>query len=649
MIINGGSRSNGAFFAKHLSNAKKNEQVRVAEIRGLAAKNIGQAFYEMKAVASGTRCKNFFYHANLNPYKDERLTPEQWERAVDALEEELGLEGQARFVVEHEKHGRVHRHVVWSRIDVDQMKAIRMDKDYAKHQETARQLEKEFGLRLGRSVLGPDADKENRPERRPKPWETFRGQESGISVTDLKEEITELWRGSDSGEAFVSALQARGYILARGDSRVYCIVDQQGHSHSLAKRIEGGRVKAIEERLVNFDPKNLPHVKEAAAIQKERRAELAREEEQRQQALAEEETYQKEANRQEEERQQQAIKDEEQRQAFLLEEQDRARDQYKQQADRQAALAGEMKAQHERLEAYQADMVRRAELARRAEMERQSRRPEGEIRNAHSRYGQALAQHYSVRDPYDSLARSAMAEYGAFLRDRETLDRQIAKTSDPVERRRLELRQEIEAADYMAITSERIAGQSEIIVGKMNSPEALRQRERAKDFGQQAKALRQEYRELSMGREQGREAVPIIQQSPPLEPAASQRKEPATPSIMVEERKAGKGCGQEQRLEDFIKTLPEKPAWREFTDEEIFKNPAVKKAYYRQMSEEKNRVLALNQITKDMKWGNNLNMEDIKCLSREDLEGIKRHGDKHLKTIIQEHEKAKERDRGLER
>ena len=56
IIIKGGSRCNGAYFAKHLVNPDQNETVKVAELRGLAARNIGQALFEMKAVASGTRC-----------------------------------------------------------------------------------------------------------------------------------------------------------------------------------------------------------------------------------------------------------------------------------------------------------------------------------------------------------------------------------------------------------------------------------------------------------------------------------------------------------------------------------------------------------------------------------------------------------------
>ena len=356
IIINGGSRCNGAFFAKHLMNPSQNERVKVEEMRGLAAKNLGQAFYEMKAVASGTRCKHFFYHANINPEEDEVLTPEQWEKAVDELEKKLNLEGQPRFVVEHKKKGRVHRHVVWSRIDVEQMKAIRMDKDFAKHQATARKLEKEFGLRQGRSVLGPDADKENRPERRPEPWETFRGQKSGITVQDLKEEITRLWKGADSGEAFVSALHSHGYIFAQGDSRAFCIVDRQGHVHSLARRVEGARAKDIKEKLACIDPKSLPHVREAAALQKERgekegkaKAE-AQQEQERKQVFEQEETRSQEAIKEEEGQRQQTIQENEQWQQAGIEAEKQRQEEFRKQSERQVEQAREMAAQQERLE-----------------------------------------------------------------------------------------------------------------------------------------------------------------------------------------------------------------------------------------------------------------------------------------------------------
>lgn len=238
MIINGGSRRNAQFFAKHLANAEENERVTLCEIRNLAAVSIAEAFREMEAIAMGTQCTNYFYHANINPLSKEALTPEQWARAVDLLEENLRLRSHARFIVEHQKKSRVHRHVVWLRIDVSRMRAVEMTDDYEKHQATARRLEQEFGLAQGKSVLGPHKLKGERPARRPKSWETFRGQRSGIDPHLMTKAITSLYRSAKSGAEFAVRLQEYGYRLVKGDRRDFCIVDPACDKHSLARRLK---------------------------------------------------------------------------------------------------------------------------------------------------------------------------------------------------------------------------------------------------------------------------------------------------------------------------------------------------------------------------------------------------------------------------
>jgi hypothetical protein len=265
MIINGGSRSGGAFFARHLMRADQNERVSVAEIRGLAAQDVRGALREMEAVASGTRCTNYFYHANLNPALGETLTPQQWELAADTLERELGLTGQPRIVVEHEKDGRTHRHVVWSRIDADSMTAISDSLTYARHERAAREIEQAFGLEAVESVLVKDRGKE-RPERNPQDWESFRGQESKLDPKAIKAEVTALWHESDNGQAFAAALHEHGYILAKGDRRDFCIIDRAGDEHSLARRLAGIKAADLRARLVDIDRDQLPTVAAARAM-----------------------------------------------------------------------------------------------------------------------------------------------------------------------------------------------------------------------------------------------------------------------------------------------------------------------------------------------------------------------------------------------
>src|ERR1700722_6215731 len=122
-----------------------NERAEVKELRAVAAEDLRGALLEMEAVASGARTTKPFYHGSINTRADERLTDEQRSRAIDRLEAELGLSGQSRVVVLHEKEGREHCHIVWSRIDLERMAAISDSHNYRKHEQIARDLEREFG------------------------------------------------------------------------------------------------------------------------------------------------------------------------------------------------------------------------------------------------------------------------------------------------------------------------------------------------------------------------------------------------------------------------------------------------------------------------------------------------------------------------
>ena len=231
-------------------------------------------------------------------------------------------------------------------------------------------------------------------------------------------------------------------------------------------------------------------------------------EEQKQEAIGKDEEHTRLEIDQQEERKQKAIADQEQQKQEAIEDEERHLNQFKEQADRLAEQAMDMELQEKQLDAYKAELSRMAEEGRREEVQRLQAEREGQaqelaIRNPNYRYSQALAQHYDIKDPYGSLARSAMGKYGMFLRDRETLDRQIAQAKDPEARRALELRKDIESAEYMAITSDRIATQSEIIVGRRNTEEATKYRERAAGFRKEAQELRAQFRELHVERAQG--------------------------------------------------------------------------------------------------------------------------------------------------
>jgi len=148
MIIKGKSRARPQQLAIHLSNAEKaekNETVRLIEARGTLAQDLRGALIEMDAYAAGTRCERSLYHAAISPEPPHVLTPEQRAEAIEALEKRLGLSGHAHVVVMHEKLGRQHIHVVWSRIDLQKMRTVSDSHNFRKHEEVARDLERQFG------------------------------------------------------------------------------------------------------------------------------------------------------------------------------------------------------------------------------------------------------------------------------------------------------------------------------------------------------------------------------------------------------------------------------------------------------------------------------------------------------------------------
>ncbi|MDD4937344.1 MAG: relaxase/mobilization nuclease domain-containing protein [Acidiphilium sp.] len=274
MIIKGGTRAGGADLGVHLNRTDTNERVRLLELRGVAGVNLDQALREMEAFGAGTRCKSPLYHANIDPRAGERLTPEQWGRAVDALEAKLGFTGQPRALVQHVKEGREHVHVVWSRIDLERNRAIPDSHNYRKHEEVARALEREFGHER---VQGAHVEREGkeRPARTPSHAEMQQAERTGLDPKAIKAEITALWRQTDSGKAFAGALAEAGYILARGDKRDFIVIDQAGESHSLARRIDGVKAADMRARLSDIDQATLPDARGARAEQAQKALEGA--------------------------------------------------------------------------------------------------------------------------------------------------------------------------------------------------------------------------------------------------------------------------------------------------------------------------------------------------------------------------------------
>jgi hypothetical protein len=204
------------------------------------------------------------------------------------------------------------------------------------------------------------------------------------------------------------------------------------------------------------------------------------------------------------------------------------------QADIEAQRLRELQEQEERAQAYRRARQIEAEEAQKKQLEqsRQAEAQDGDISSASARYAIALGENYSIRDPYASLARAAMSEYAMFHRNQEKMREEMAKESDPDKRRVIDLRRNIESCDYMALTSERLAGISIAIVGRKDAPQAVIDHERAADYRAHAAALRAQRTELVeaiRNRVEVTVADPVgTAQSPEVTPDEGQKQQQAT-------------------------------------------------------------------------------------------------------------------------
>lgn len=256
MILNGSQRGGALKLAAHLLNVVENDHVEVHEVSGFNTEDLTGAFPEADAVAKGTRCQQFLFSLSLSPAETERVSVEQFEAAIEKAEARLGLSGQARMIVFHEKKGRRHAHVVWSRIDVDKMTAINLPFYKTRLKEVSKDLILEHGWRL------PDClrDRENRDPRNFTLDEWQQAKRLGKDARDIKRTFQEAWAVSDTGDAFAHALEEKGYVLARGDRGRFVAVDIHGEVYAVLK-FTAQKAKQVREKL--GDAKDLRSVDEA--------------------------------------------------------------------------------------------------------------------------------------------------------------------------------------------------------------------------------------------------------------------------------------------------------------------------------------------------------------------------------------------------
>ena len=222
MILQGNQRGGAKDLALHLLK-DENDHVDVHELRGFVANDLVSALNEAYAVSRGTRAKQFLYSLSLNPPPSEKVSTASFENAIARVEKKLGLVGQPRAIVFHEKNGRRHCHAVWSRTDTKAMKAIPLPYTKRKLMEISRDLYLEHGWQMPKGMIQSE-------ESDPLNFTLAQWQQAkrlGKDPQAIKQVFQDCWAISDNLVSFKEALKSRGYILAKGDRRNFVALDHR--------------------------------------------------------------------------------------------------------------------------------------------------------------------------------------------------------------------------------------------------------------------------------------------------------------------------------------------------------------------------------------------------------------------------------------
>lgn len=264
MILKASQRGGGRELATHLMK-EENEHIELHEMRGFIANDLQGAFDEAHAISKATKCKQYLFSLSLNPPAHEQVATPAFIRAADEVEKRLGLENQPRAVVFHEKEGRRHAHVVWSRIGIEDDKIKAVNLPFYKRRLT--ELSKELYLEHGWKLPDGHRDPALRDPTNFGLTEWQQALRTGRDPREIKQVFQSAWQHSDSTKALNAALSEHGFMLAKGDRRGFVAVDYRGEVYSLA-RYAGVKTKEVKQRL--GDPDSLPSVDETKAKFKKR-------------------------------------------------------------------------------------------------------------------------------------------------------------------------------------------------------------------------------------------------------------------------------------------------------------------------------------------------------------------------------------------
>ncbi|MBP0614231.1 relaxase/mobilization nuclease domain-containing protein [Jiella mangrovi] len=263
MILKGSQRGHPRQLARHLLNWRDNDHVEVHAIEGFISRDPAGVFQEMAALAKPTKCVQHMFSLSLSPPADKQVMIQDYEDAIQMAAERLGLDGQPKIVIFHEKSARRHCHVVFSRIQASEEKVKSINLPFYKERlrDVSRELYLTHSWQLPKGLRDPAlTDPRNYGLE-----EYHVALRTKRDAREIKATLKSCWERSNSRASFITALEEKGFHLCRGDRRGFVAIHwgDPDAIFSLSRWVDQ-KTKSLRAKLGNAD--ELPSIAEIRSM-----------------------------------------------------------------------------------------------------------------------------------------------------------------------------------------------------------------------------------------------------------------------------------------------------------------------------------------------------------------------------------------------
>jgi hypothetical protein len=261
----GRSFHHAGLYYLHDKNASTSERVAFTHTENIPTQDPEKALKWMAHTAShaddikrraggkrnGDRCEKPVYSFSLSWHPEER--PKKWDMIAAGRQalRVLGLQDHETVMVSHSDEPHAHLHLIVNLVHPETGKVNTLYRSRRQLSKWAEEYER------GNGKIYCEQRVENNSKR-------AKGQKARYKEPELDQKaiITQLYKTTDSGEAFQAALAEHGFKIAEGKRIV--LIDRDGKIHSLFRQIEGVKAKDIRARLSDLA---LPMIDEARGQQ----------------------------------------------------------------------------------------------------------------------------------------------------------------------------------------------------------------------------------------------------------------------------------------------------------------------------------------------------------------------------------------------